>query len=155
MYGPSQRTGSIGMNGTKHMVIGEEVVKTQVLDRSPNPPNRGRISPKLVLRVHDADLHGLQCAMDGGCATRGRRRGRSAVRCLFERDGVPVAHDQDLGRGTVDLRKIVAGQLEGGGAKVLLQPVHLRGPRDRARSTLPGRGAKQARAAPVLRPFAR
>ena len=57
-----QRTGSIGMNGTEHVVVGEEVVKTEVLDRSPNSPNRGRISPKFVLRVHDAYLHGPQSA---------------------------------------------------------------------------------------------
>jgi hypothetical protein len=57
-----QRTGSIGMNGTEHVVVGEEVVKTQVLDRSPNSPNRGRIAPKFVLREDDADLHGLQSA---------------------------------------------------------------------------------------------
>ena len=47
------------MNGTEHVVVGEEVVKAQVLDRSPEPPNSGRISSKLDLRVDDADLHGL------------------------------------------------------------------------------------------------
>jgi len=57
-----QRTGSIGMNGTQYVVVGEEVVKTQVLDGSPNSPDRGRVSPKFVLGVHDAYLHGPQSA---------------------------------------------------------------------------------------------
>jgi hypothetical protein len=50
---------SIGVNGTEHVVVGEEMVKAEVLDRSPNPPNSGRISSKLVLRVDHAGLHGL------------------------------------------------------------------------------------------------
>ena len=62
--GPSQRRRPIGMNGTEHVVVGEEVVKAQVLDRFPNPPNSGRVSSKLVLRVDDADLHGRQPATD-------------------------------------------------------------------------------------------
>ena len=53
---------SIGVNGAEHVVVGEEVVKAQVLDRSPNPPNRGRIASKLVLRVDDTDLHVSQPA---------------------------------------------------------------------------------------------
>ena len=46
------------------MVVGEKVVKAPVLDRSSNPPNSGRISSKLVLRVDDADLHERQSARD-------------------------------------------------------------------------------------------
>jgi len=64
-----QRTGPIGMNGAEHMVVGEEVVKTQVLHRSPNPPHRGRVSPKLDLRVDDTDLHMCQSAT-GSRSTR-------------------------------------------------------------------------------------
>jgi hypothetical protein len=50
---------SVGLNGTEHVVVGEEVVKAEVLDRCPDPPNSGRISSKLVLRVDHADLHGV------------------------------------------------------------------------------------------------
>ena len=46
------------MNGTEHVVVGEKVVKPQVFDRSPEPPDGGRVSSKLVLRVDDAYLHG-------------------------------------------------------------------------------------------------
>ncbi len=49
-------------SGTEHVVVGEEVVEAQVLDRSPNPPDSGRISSKLVLWVDQADLLGLQPA---------------------------------------------------------------------------------------------
>jgi len=48
------------VNGTEHVVLGEKVVKAQVLDRSPNSPNRTRITSKLVLRIDDTDLHWLQ-----------------------------------------------------------------------------------------------
>ena len=57
--GARQLRRSIGVNGTEHVVVGEQVVKAQVLDRSPDPPNSARISSKLDLRVDDADLHGL------------------------------------------------------------------------------------------------
>ena len=87
------------MNGTEHVVVGEEVIKAQVLDRSPDLANRGRISSKLVLRIGDADLYGSQPAtgwtallaevvrtelplctrtragVDGGSAHAGRRTG--------------------------------------------------------------------------------
>jgi pimeloyl-ACP methyl ester carboxylesterase len=53
----------IGVHGTEHVVIGEAVVEAHVLDRSPNASNRARISSKLVLGVHGADLHDLQSAM--------------------------------------------------------------------------------------------
>ena len=49
----------MGVNGTEHVVVGDKVIKAQILDRSPEPPNSGRISSKLVLRVDDPDLHGL------------------------------------------------------------------------------------------------
>jgi hypothetical protein len=57
--GAGERRRSIGVNGTEHVVVGEEVVKAQVLDRSPNPPNSARISSQLGLRIDDADLQPL------------------------------------------------------------------------------------------------
>ena len=45
--GAAELRRSIGVNGTEHVVVGEEVVKAQVLDRSPKPPNSARISAKL------------------------------------------------------------------------------------------------------------
>ena len=63
------------MNGTEHVVVGEEVVKAQVLDRSPDPPNRGRVSSKLVLGVDDADLHGSSLPRDRWLLGRPRRCG--------------------------------------------------------------------------------
>jgi hypothetical protein len=59
--GSRQLAISIGVNGAEHVVVSEEIVKPQVLDGPPDPPNSGRISPKLDLRVDDADLHG--CAV--------------------------------------------------------------------------------------------
>jgi hypothetical protein len=58
--GARQRARAIGVHGTEHVVVGEEVVKAELLDRSPDPPNRVRISSKLSLRVHDTDLHEVQ-----------------------------------------------------------------------------------------------
>jgi hypothetical protein len=55
-----QRTCSIGVDRTEHMVVGEQMVKAQVLDRSTDLPNSGRISSKLSLGVNNADLHGPQ-----------------------------------------------------------------------------------------------
>jgi hypothetical protein len=66
-----QRDGAIGMNGAEHMVVGEKVVKTQVLDCSSYPANRDRISPKLVLRVDGANLHRPQSAMVERCLIPG------------------------------------------------------------------------------------
>jgi hypothetical protein len=60
--GARDRRRPIGVNGTEHVVVSEKVVKAQVLDRSPDLPNSARISSKLVLRVDDANLHGLQSA---------------------------------------------------------------------------------------------
>ena len=60
--GACQLRRSIGVNGAEDVVVGQEVVKAQVLDRSADPSDRGRISSKLNLRVDDADLHGVQPA---------------------------------------------------------------------------------------------
>ena len=46
------------MDSAEHVVIGEEVVEAEVLDRSPDPPHGGGVPSKLDLRVDDADLHG-------------------------------------------------------------------------------------------------
>ena len=51
-------TGPIGVNGTEHVVVGEEVVKAQVLCPFADSPDSARISAELGLRVDDADLHG-------------------------------------------------------------------------------------------------
>ena len=71
---PGQRPRSIGVNGTEHVVIGEKVVEAQVLDRSPDSPNSGRISSKLGLRIDNADLHGgvLSAFYEGPDAADGR-----------------------------------------------------------------------------------
>jgi hypothetical protein len=53
------------------MIVGEKVVKTQVLDCSSYPANRDRISPKLVLRVDGANLHRPQSAMVERCLIPG------------------------------------------------------------------------------------
>ena len=71
---------SIGVNGAEDVVVGEEVVKAQVLDHAADPSARGRISSKLNLRVDDADLHGVQPAaaltvlLPMSSASRDRRR---------------------------------------------------------------------------------
>ena len=50
----------IGVNRSEYMVIGEEMIKPQILDRLPKPPNRGGVPSKLDLGVHDAKLHDVQ-----------------------------------------------------------------------------------------------
>ena len=57
--------------------------------------------------------------------------GPSSIRLLLEFCGVSVAHNRDFGRDAVDFGKIAAGELDGGSAKVLLQPGQLGGSRDR------------------------
>jgi hypothetical protein len=49
---------AIGMHGAEHVVVGEQVVEAQRLDRGSDAPNRARVSAKLDLWVDDADLHG-------------------------------------------------------------------------------------------------
>ena len=68
------------MDRTEHMVVGEEVVKAQILDRSPDPPNRGRISPKLSLRINNADLHRIQPSLEMGLSTKRPRHGNGTGR---------------------------------------------------------------------------
>jgi hypothetical protein len=45
------------VDGAEHVVVGEEVVKAQVLGPFSDPPDGARVPAKLGLRVDDADLH--------------------------------------------------------------------------------------------------
>ncbi len=63
--GAGQRGRPIGVHGAEHVVVGEEVVKAQVLDRLADPPDSARISAELDLRVDDADLHAPQLSIGG------------------------------------------------------------------------------------------
>ena len=65
---------SIGMNGTEHVVVGEEVVKAELLDREPESAHSTRVSSKLDLRVHSADLHELPLLGLGGRPCLGSQR---------------------------------------------------------------------------------
>ena len=56
--GACQLRRSTGVNRAQHVVVGEEVVKAQILDRSSEFPNGGGIASKLDLREHDTNLHG-------------------------------------------------------------------------------------------------
>ena len=67
---------STGVDSAEQVVIGEKVVKAQVLDRSPDPPYRVWVPAELGLRVDDADLH------DAESATHALRRLRAAPRQL-------------------------------------------------------------------------
>ncbi len=53
---------SIGVNGSEHVVVGEDVSKAQILHRSSEFANGSRITPKFVLGVRDTYLHGQQLA---------------------------------------------------------------------------------------------
>jgi hypothetical protein len=48
------------MNGPEYVFVGQEVIKAQVLDRSPKSPHGTGISAELGLGVRDANLHGLE-----------------------------------------------------------------------------------------------
>ena len=52
-----------GVHGAEHMVIGEQVVEAQLLDRPAKPPDSRRVSTKLDLRIHHTDLHTVHPAM--------------------------------------------------------------------------------------------
>jgi hypothetical protein len=56
--GASEQGRPAGVNGSEHVVIGEEVVKAQVLGSFADPPDSARVSTELCLRVDDADLQG-------------------------------------------------------------------------------------------------
>jgi hypothetical protein len=55
-----QLTCSIGVDRAEHMVVRQKMVKAQFLNRSPDPPNSSRISSKLSLGAHNANLHRIQ-----------------------------------------------------------------------------------------------
>jgi hypothetical protein len=71
------------VNGAEHVVVGEEVVKAQVLGLRPDPLDSARDSAELGLRVDDADLqgagrrllHGLHRAFSQSCRCRCSRGG--------------------------------------------------------------------------------
>ena len=52
-----------GVHATEHMVIGEQLVQAQLLDREAKPPDGPRLSTKLDPRVHHTDLHTVHPAM--------------------------------------------------------------------------------------------
>ncbi len=54
---------SLGVHGTEHVVIGEQVVEAEALDRCADLTNGVGVSSKLGLWVHDADVHGPQLPM--------------------------------------------------------------------------------------------
>jgi hypothetical protein len=54
------------------MVVGEQVVKAQILDGSPDLPNSGWISSKLSLGVNNADLHRIQPSLEMGASAQRR-----------------------------------------------------------------------------------
>ena len=61
------------MNGPQNVVVGEDVVKAQILDRSSEFANGGGIASKLDLRVCDTNLHGPQLPIGCFMIPRGRR----------------------------------------------------------------------------------
>ena len=52
-----------GVHGAEHMVIGQQMVEAQLLDRPAKPPNGRRVTTKLDLRIHDTDLHTMHPAI--------------------------------------------------------------------------------------------
>ena len=60
---PGERRRPIGVHGTEHVVIGEEVTEAHLLDSGPDTPDRDRVSSKLDLRVYSTDLHDIEFAM--------------------------------------------------------------------------------------------
>ena len=65
---------SIGVNGAEHVVVREEVVKAELLDREPEASHSTRVSSKLDLRVYSADLHELRLLELGGRRGLGSQR---------------------------------------------------------------------------------
>ena len=98
-------------------------------------------SDAVMQRCAAARLRALRDARPG----HPRRMGHSAVRHLFDFPWVPVAHDRDLGRGAVELCEIVAGELNGAGAKVLPGGA-ASSSRGSVLPTAAGRGARPVRA---------
>ena len=57
VIGAHQRGRPIGMNGPEYVLIGEKMVEAQVFHCSAESPDRSGISPRLVLREGDTNLH--------------------------------------------------------------------------------------------------
>ena len=77
--GPVSGVVAIGVNGAEHVVVGEQVVEAELLDRSPDPPDRDRIASELDLRVDDADLQGAARRLPQGLHRASSSHG---CRCL-------------------------------------------------------------------------
>ena len=45
------------MNGSKHVVVGEDVIETKILNRLAEFADSGRIASKFVLGICDTDFH--------------------------------------------------------------------------------------------------
>jgi hypothetical protein len=67
--GAGQRGRPASVDGAEHVIVGEDVVKAQVLSPCPELPDSARVPAQLGLRVDDADpqgagwlLHGLHRA---------------------------------------------------------------------------------------------
>jgi hypothetical protein len=83
------------VNGSKYVVVGEQMVKAQVFDRSPELPHSGGISPKLGLGVRDANLHEPQLPTKRAlmpeaarCKDEGRDAGIGRRACPLKAGGV-------------------------------------------------------------------
>lgn len=66
VYGPNNLRCPIRMDSPEHMVIGQQMVEAQILDRSPELSDGGRIPVKFGLGVGDADVHEAQFFMGSG-----------------------------------------------------------------------------------------
>jgi len=78
--GAGDRRYAIGVHGAEDVVVGEEVIKAELLDRSSDPPYRVGVPAEFGLRVDGADLHGLGpfgwcAAVSAGGARRAGRPG--------------------------------------------------------------------------------
>jgi hypothetical protein len=52
-----QSWSSISVNGSKHVVVGEDVIETHILNRLAEFADNARIASKFVLRICDTDFH--------------------------------------------------------------------------------------------------
>ncbi len=71
--GTRQRRRSISVDRAQHMVIGQQVVEAQVLDRFANPSNSFGVAAKLRLGINNTDLHDTTLPRPGSarCAPSG------------------------------------------------------------------------------------
>lgn len=78
--GTGQRGGPVGMDRSEHMVIRQEVVEPEVLDRSPELSDGDRIPVELNLRIRDSDVHGPVVFHAFGRHGKGGTAGSEAIR---------------------------------------------------------------------------